>query len=375
MSVHHFSTGLLLLTATLPTTTIAFINPIQQSIVVERQPFIASKQQHVAPQPPRQKTLELPYLIEEMEAPTTYISPTFFDKDDLARMFDRLRSSSKDSSGSSLASSIVEPAATLASVIDQPVEHIWDRVLTHGTKTHLYNALLGLTIPLLLFGSRMPFLWSYLSDHQALLSILIIEGSFLGLVIENMINASGKYLGEGMALRKLTRIRLALHGLTIPSCFIPVIELGKRAKLFSTRVSKIGMGICLSYAFAELIEWLFMYDINDLKVVDNSDVESYDHHPRYMKGTLVSLCCYSSASLRCNRVLLVDNMLYAHVLFSSPSYNASYLLFLVLGLHLWKGSQACCTRSNTATLVSPYFCLSSASMLMIQFISLLTFIL
>ena len=288
MSVHHFSTGLLLLTATLPTTTIAFINPIQQSIVVERQPFIASKQQHVAPQPPRQKTLELPYLIEEMEAPTTYISPTFFDKDDLARMFDRLRSSSKDSSGSSLASSIVEPAATLASVIDQPVEHIWDRVLTHGTKTHLYNALLGLTIPLLLFGSRMPFLWSYLSDHQALLSILIIEGSFLGLVIENMINASGKYLGEGMALRKLTRIRLALHGLTIPSCFIPVIELGKRAKLFSTRVSKIGMGICLSYAFAELIEWLFIYDINDLKVVDNSDVESYDHHPRYMKGTLVS---------------------------------------------------------------------------------------
>ena len=293
MRVHHFSTGLLLLLATtLPTTTIAFVNPIQ-SIVERQPPFIASKQQHVLAPQPRQKTIELSYLIEEMEAPTTYTSSTFFNKDDLARMFDRLRSSSttKDSRGSSksFASSIIEPAATLASVIDQPVEHIWDRVLTHGTKTHLYNALLGLTIPLLLFGSRMPYLWSYLSDHQALLSILIIEGSFIGLVIENMINASGKYVGEGMALRKLTRIRLALHGLTIPSCFIPVIELGKRAKLFSTKVSKIGTCICLSYAFAELIEWLFIYDINDLEVVDNSDVESYDHHPRYMKGTLVSL--------------------------------------------------------------------------------------
>ena len=214
-----------------------------------------------------------------------YTSPTFFNYDVLDRIFDRRLSIDR----------IFDRRLSIAS---PSTAAIWDDILTHGTKTHLYNALLSLAIPLLLFGKMIPFLSSYLSGHPALLSVLILEGSFLGLVIDNMINASGKYIGESLTLRRLTRVRLALHGLSIPSCFIPVIELGKRAKLFSNRVSNICMGIWLSYAFAEFIGWVFLYDINELKVVDNRNIDSCDHHPRYMKGTLVSL--FIILLVRCN---------------------------------------------------------------------------
>ena len=271
-------------------TTIAFVGLIHSQ--VQQQPIIAPKQQHIVY---RRKNLELPYLVEEMEAPTMYTSPTFFNHDALDRIFDQRR-----------LSSVASPSVDW--------RHVWGDVLTHGTKTHLYNAVLSLAIPLLLFGKMIPFLSSYLSGHPALFSVLILEGSFLGLVIDNMINASGKYVGEGLALRRLTRIRLALHGLSIPSCFIPVIELGKRAKLFSTRVSNIGMGIWLSYAVVEFIGWVFLYDIYELKVVDNRNVDSCDHHPRYTKGTLVSFSLYYS-----DEVLYVPSPLY----FSYFSYYIS----------------------------------------------------
>ena len=276
--------GLFLFVTTppMPMTTIAFVSPIHNQ--VQQQPLIAPKHQHVVYR--RKKSLELPYLVEEMDAPTMYTSPAFFNHDVLAGIFDRR-----------LSSSTASPSAA-AILTSATVEHIWDDILTHGTKTHLYNALLSLAIPLLLFGKMIPFLSSYLSGHPALLSVLILEGSFLGLVIDNMINASGRYVGEGLTLRRLTRVRLALHGLSIPSCFIPVIELGKRSKLFSNRVSNIGMGIWLSYAFAEFIGWVFLYDINELKVVDNRNIDSCDHHPRYMKGTLVSL--FINLLVRCN---------------------------------------------------------------------------
>ena len=281
----HFTIGLFLFVTTppMPMTTIAFVSPIHNQ--VQQQPLIAPKHQHVVF---RRKNLELPYLVEEMEAPTMYTSPTFFNYDVLDRIFDRRLS-------------IASPSTAA----------IWDDILTHGTKTHLYNALLSLAIPLLLFGKMIPFLSSYLSGHPALLSVLILEGSFLGLVIDNMINASGKYIGESLTLRRLTRVRLALHGLSIPSCFIPVIELGKRAKLFSNRVSNIGMGIWLSYAFAEFIGWVFLYDINELKVVDNRNIDSCDHHPRYMKGTLVSL--FIILLVRCNSCICTYLLIIFHV--------------------------------------------------------------
>ena len=297
----HFTIGLFLfvMTPPMPMMTIAFVSPIHNQ--VQQQPLIAPKHQHVVF---RRKNLELPYLVEEMEAPTMYTSPTFFNYDVLDRIFDRR-----------LSSSTASPSAA-AILTSATVEHIWDDILTHGTKTHIYNALLSLAIPLLLFGKMIPFLSSYLSGHPALLSVLILEGSFLGLVIDNMINALGRYVGEGLTLRRLTRVRLALHGLSIPSCFIPVIELGKRSKLFSNRVSNIGMGIWLSYAFAEFIGWVFLYNINELQVVDNRNVDSCDHHPRYMKGTLVSLFLCSSEAI----------VMYLLIIFHIPFYIS--LLYL-----------------------------------------------
>lgn len=52
-----------------------------------------------------------------------------------------------------------------------------------------------------------------------------------------------------------------------------------------------------------------------------------------------------------------------YLTFSSSS-TFLYFSTLPLGLHLWKDSQACCTRSNATTLVSSYIiCSSNACML------------
>jgi len=185
----------------------------------------------------------------------------------------------------------------------------------YGTKIHLFNAMLGLSIPMLLFGKTIPFISSLsLVDNQFLLSSLIIEGSFIGMVIDNLINGFGRYIGEGSMLRNLTRIRLALHGLTVPSMFVPAIELGKHARIISSRVSRFAIGFFLSYAFVEVIEWLFLYDVDELQVVDNSDLDSKKNNSRYIDGVLSYTCgkvvkCVVPAVTLCLSTMAMGNVM------------------------------------------------------------------
>jgi len=185
----------------------------------------------------------------------------------------------------------------------------------YGTKVHLFNAMLGLSIPMLLFGKTIPFISSLsLVDNQFLLSSLIIEGGFIGMVIDNLINGFGRYIGEGSKLRNLTRIRLALHGLTVPSMFVPAIELGKHARIISSRVSRFAIGFFLSYAFVEVIEWLFLYDVDELQVVDNSDLDSKKNNSRYIDGVLSYTCgkvvkCVVPAVTLCLSTMAMGNLM------------------------------------------------------------------
>jgi len=59
--------------------------------------------------------------------------------------------------------------------------------ISHGTQTHLYNAILSVVIPLFfrLSASAGPTL-----------SHAILMGSFGGLAIDNLIIASGNYIGD-----------------------------------------------------------------------------------------------------------------------------------------------------------------------------------
>lgn len=120
-----------------------------------------------------------------------------------------------------------------------------------GTLTHIVNAILCMSL---------------LSSHSVRRSLnsMIMKGSFAGLVTDNVINASGKYIGDGIALRKLTRVRLVLHGLTVPSLYVPVIDAAAKSGLLTLRASRIAKCFALAYAFIEFVDWCFLFDVNHL---------------------------------------------------------------------------------------------------------------
>ena len=149
--------------------------------------------------------------------------------------------------------------------------------ISHGTQTHLYNAILSVVIPLF-------FRLSASAGPTLSLSQAILMGSFGGLAIDNLIVASGKYIGEGSMLRRLTQVRIILHGGTISSLFIPVVETAMRYGILSAQNGKLTMCAAAFRAIYEMIEWSFFYDINDLAVVDNR--HSRKHSSRAMAGTL-----------------------------------------------------------------------------------------
>ena len=197
--------------------------------------------------------------------------------------------------------------------------------ISHGTQTHLYNAILSVVIPLCfrLSASAGPTL-----------SQAILMGSFGGLAIDNLIVASGKYIGEGSMLRRLTQVRIILHGWTISSLFIPVVETAMRSGMLLAQNGKLAMCAAAFRAIYEMIEWSFLYDINDLAVVDNR--HSRKHSSRAMAGTL----SYTSGKiLKCVMpcvvlqvfTLTVGCLLWARGFTAGPWLTASAALSLVSG--------------------------------------------
>jgi hypothetical protein len=107
--------------------------------------------------------------------------------------------------------------------------------------------------------------------------------SFSGLFADNMINGLGRFLGEGKALRRLTKVRLMFHGAAIPLMFIPIIEASVCYGLIRGRIARVAMGASMFGSVCELLQW-FTYDTAKLQVVDNQ--ESSEHSIRYLAGTL-----------------------------------------------------------------------------------------
>ena len=105
----------------------------------------------------------------------------------------------------------------------------------------------------------------------------------LGLVYENLIIASGKFVGEGEALRMFSKARFIFHVVGIPLLAIPITDVAIHCNVFEPYAGSIIQTLLTLYALIEFCLWL-PYDINQLKVVDLRDS---DHHVSpYLAGTL-----------------------------------------------------------------------------------------
>ena len=131
-------------------------------------------------------------------------------------------------------------------------------------------------------------------------------------MFDNLVSASGKYLGEGKALKQLCKLRTISHAMTIPLLYLPVIE-AATPSMFSPQASKVIMAGIIGFALHEVIDWIF-FDTKDMVLVDNRDAKK--HSPRALAGTL----WYSSGKV-------LKNVLPAAVL---------QLLMLVIGSLLWR---------------------------------------
>lgn len=175
-----------------------------------------------------------------------------------------------------------------------------------GTGTHLINAILSAVIPIF-----------FRSSAGSMLSKVVMNVGFAGLVFDNLVNASGKYIGEGNALRQLCKMRTIMHSLTIPLLFLPVIEAAMKSGLFPAWASNVAMAAVTGFALHEVIDWI-LFDINDMVLVDNRDEKK--HSPRALAGTL----WYSSGKV-------LKNVLPAAVL---------QLFTLMIGSILWRRGAA-----------------------------------
>ena len=77
--------------------------------------------------------------------------------------------------------------------------------ISKGTKIHLINGITSLSVL-----SKFMFMTGR-RTCSCLSSIALLYG-FIGLAFDNIVNASGKYVGKGKKLRLLTKCRLIFHG-------------------------------------------------------------------------------------------------------------------------------------------------------------------
>ena len=147
-----------------------------------------------------------------------------------------------------------------------------------GVHTHMLNALLSLTlivIILVFFGSHsLSSFWS----------AFCIMFSQLGLIYDNLVNALGKYIGEGQNLCLLSKVQFLFHAVGIPLLAIPVTEVGvSQGVVLGADTQFIMTSVALFWAAFELFRWL-SYDKKDLKLVDLRCCKG--HKAPYLAGTL-----------------------------------------------------------------------------------------
>ena len=101
----------------------------------------------------------------------------------------------------------------------------------------------------------------------------VMSVTSLSLMYDNLIMAMGKYIGEGAALRKLSKLRSVAHSLCIPLTFLPILEIIPKHGLASASVVRSIGCLVVGITGHEVFHWI-CFDHEKLILVD---IQSFFH--------------------------------------------------------------------------------------------------
>jgi hypothetical protein len=144
-----------------------------------------------------------------------------------------------------------------------------------GTYAHVFNIMMSLAL--------ITVFKVYGGSSLSTLSAFCTYFSQVGLIFDNIINAIGKFVGEGSTLRLLSKVRVLFHVVGIPLLAIPVTEVAVASNVLSAGTQHVISTLAMLLASVEFLKWS-AYDIRKLKLVDLRS--SKDHEGAYLAGTL-----------------------------------------------------------------------------------------
>ena len=109
----------------------------------------------------------------------------------------------------------------------------------------------------------------------------------LALVCDHFVTGFGKHLskhGDSMFLRRIHRVRFAVHGLTMPILMFLITGVAVSNGLLTNATMHILSACFSAWAMHELWHWTVGYDLQSMKLVDLRD--SKNHKGTYLAGTL-----------------------------------------------------------------------------------------
>mmetsp|Transcript_32692 Transcript_32692/g.79440 ORF Transcript_32692/g.79440 Transcript_32692/m.79440 type:complete len:451 (+) Transcript_32692:120-1472(+) len=109
----------------------------------------------------------------------------------------------------------------------------------------------------------------------------------LALVCDHFITGFGKHFskhGDSTFLRKIHRVRFAVHGLTMPMLMFLITGVAVSNGLLAEATKHILSACFSTWAMHELWHWTVGYDLQSMKLVDLR--ESKNHKGTYLAGTL-----------------------------------------------------------------------------------------
>ena len=152
-------------------------------------------------------------------------------------------------------------------------------VFVRGRKGHHNGTKVHIAVLSVILASYVIFMRN--SVGTRLCRAVMTMNSF-ALISDNLIMAMGKYIGEGTALRKLTKLRIIGHCLCNLS-FLPIAEIVHKHGLASASLTKSIGCLVVGIALHEIFDWM-RFDHSKLILLDNR--RSASSTTRTMSGTM-----------------------------------------------------------------------------------------
>ena len=112
---------------------------------------------------------------------------------------------------------------------------------------------------------------------------LVMTVNSFAMIYDNLVMAMGKYIGKGTALKRLSKLRIILHGVCVPLLILPVVEITPKHGLASASLAKTIGCFVVGFALHEVLDWVRV-DHTELILVDNQ--HSASSTTRTLSGTM-----------------------------------------------------------------------------------------